>query len=422
MKQIPDILQFFPCPESDELVVYFSAASANRLEGVRPLERFKVNKLFVRDPGRNWYNCAIKGLAEDADGLAAVLAETVNKFKREKVTFMGSSMGGYGALLLGSLLQVGKIRVAAPQIIIDPKVPHSPRVPVKYSDLTKVINQGEIKSDVKIWFGCGELLDVYQVARCQAISGCTIYAVPNALHNVLAHFKSDAVLPAFFDAAVLGTPFQYAYASLDGVPFAEIKEAMDCLFFEQNPTRSAEILDTVSHDLIDGARHFQIGSNWIKAGKADTALPHLQKAVEINPRNYEALSSIGSICMAQGNYAQAIKNYQLAIKHFPGKSADYLTQLAGSYRLNKDFYNALGSIEQALSISKYWKAQYHAGLIFRDMGRFSDAIQSFQDALAQKPDSSQAVAQINHCLKQHLEKETKDRFGLTAKVDVTIEP
>lgn len=420
MKQIPDILQFFPCPESDELVVYFSAASANRLEGVRPLERFKVNKLFVRDPGRNWYNCAIKGLAADADGLAAVLAEIVGEFKRENVTFMGSSMGGYGALLLGSLLQVGKIRAAAPQIVIDPKVPHSPRVAVKYSDLTKVINRGELKSDVKIWFGCGELLDVYQVARCQSIPGCTVYAVPNALHNVLAHFKSEAVLPAFFDAAVLGMPFDYAYASLDGVPYQEIRAAMDCLFFEQNPTRSAEILDKVSHDLIDGARHFQIGSNWAKSGKTDAALPHLQKAIEINPRNYEALSSLGSICMAQGNYAQAIGYHQLAIKHFPGKSADYLTQLAGSYRLNKDYYNALNSIDQALGISKYWKARYYEGLIFRDMGRFGDAVQSFQEAMALKPDFAPAVAQLNHCLKQYLEKEAKDRFGLIAKVEVTI--
>lgn len=419
MRQVAEIFHFIPAADSDELVVYFSSASATRLEGVGTLKRFPVNKLFIRDPGKNWYNGPIAGVSNDADSLAVALDEVVSTFDREKVTFVGSSMGGYGALLLGSLLGVGQIRAVAPQIVLNPKIPHSPKVDVKYSDLTKVINQGAEKSDVRIWFGCGELLDVYQVARCVGIDGCTVNAVPGSLHNVMAHFKSMSLLPQFVDSLILGTPFDFAYGDLSGIPYAEIKDAIDTLHLEGDPLAAAEALQGIGHGLIDGGRLDQMGRAWLSAGRVALARKHLQLAIEINPANYEALYALGTACIQQRDYANAVKSYAAAVEKFPSSNVVFQAQLAAAHRLNKDYHSALEAIRAALDISNYWKAHYYAALTYQDMERYADAVRSFQKVAALAPSFTKASSLMLNCLALHASKEARDNFGLNVNVTFT---
>lgn len=418
MKQIKDIYRYFPCPGSDALVVYFSAASDTRLDGIRLLKKYKVNKLFVRDPGRTWYNGQIPQLSSDADHLADVLNKVVSTFDRGKVTFMGSSMGGYGALLFGSLLQVGKIRVAGPQVILDPMVPRSPKMAVKYANLTQVISQS--KADVQIWFGCGELLDAYQVMRCSVLRGCTVHAVPKALHNVLAHFKAEGLLSAFFDFALLNIPFDYGYGDLTEIPFTKIQSALDSLYFEEDAVKSTKILRQVKSVLVDSALNCQIGANLLKLSQVKAAIGHLLKAIKANTGNYEALALLGSTYVAEGEYGKAVTFYERAIANFPGRNVDYVTQLAGAYRLDRNFSKALSTLEKAHEIAQYSKTHYYAGLTYRDMGRFSDAIRNFQAALALRPDFPPAAAQIKHCLGQYILNEAREQFGLQVRVEIDI--
>lgn len=419
MRHVVEVFQFIPCPESDELVVYFSSASAERLEGIGTLKRFKVNKLFVRDPGRNWYNGPIAGVCEDADTLAEALDEVVSQFDREKVTFLGSSMGGYGALLLGSLLGVGRIRAIAPQVVLNPKIPHSPKVDVKYADLTTVINRGASASDVRIWFGCGELLDVFQVGRCAGIEGCEVNAVPNSLHNVLAHFKGMGLLPKFIDSLVLGTEVDFAYGNLDGIPYAEIKDAIETLHLEADPLGAAEALQEVSHGLIDGGRLDQMGRAWLSAGRIALAKKHLQLAIEFNPSNYESLYALGTACIKQKDYASAVKFYALAIQHYPSPNVVYQSQLAAAHRLNKDYHSALEAVRVALDISDSWRPHYFAALIYQDMERYGDAVRSFQKVLAQAPTAKVSELMLK-CLAMHAEKDARDRFGLNVTATLTL--
>lgn len=418
MKQIKDIYRYFPYPGSDALVVYFSAASDTRLDGIRLLRNYKVNKLFVRDPGRTWYNGHIPRLSSDADHLTDVLNEVVSTFDREKVTFMGSSMGGYAALLFGSLLHVGRIRVVGPQVILDPKVPRSPRMAVKYADLTQVISQSG--ADVQIWFGCGELLDAYQVMRCSVLPGCTVHAVPKALHNVLAHFKAEGLLSAFFDFAILDIPFDYDYGDSTGLPFTKIESALDSLYFEGDAAKCTKILRQVKNVLVDSALNCQIGTNLLKLSQVKAAIGYLLKAIKANAGNYEALASLGSTYVAEGDYGNAVTFYERAIASFPGENVDYVTQLAGVYRLNRDFSGALSTLDKAFEIAQYSKTHYYAGLTYRDMGRFSDAIRSFQAALALRPDFPPATAQIKHCLGQYVLNEAREQFGLNVRVEIDI--
>jgi hypothetical protein len=80
-------------------------------EWVNLLTDQAVNLLWLRDPLQHWY---LGGLPEIGDLQAS--AEFVREFAQgQHVTITGSSMGGFGALLYGALIQADEVVAFAPQ-------------------------------------------------------------------------------------------------------------------------------------------------------------------------------------------------------------------------------------------------------------------------------------------------------------------
>lgn len=418
---IPDVFEFHPEKKSDKLIVYFSSASAKTIEGVKQLSRYKENKLFIRDPDRNWYNGNIEGLADGPDQLAERIKEVVKRFDKKNITFAGSSMGAYAAILFGALLEIPNIAAIAPQIVIHPLLPNSPREVAKFSDLAVLLRALKRKSTIRIWFGCGELLDVYQSMRCHDIPGCQLFGVPDSLHNVLAHLKSLDLVNEFYDTVIEGKPIDLKFADIAGIPLPEICEALDKNYLENDPVGSNRILKQLSHPLLAGALAHQIGSNHKKASENEDAITALTEAVKINPANYDAFFSLAGTHLAMGNFNEAIRHYKSAIAHFPGKNIDYVTQLSGAYRLNKEFNPALIHIYQALQMGiPYPKTLHFAGLIYRDMGRDEEAIRYFSDALKLQPGFKAASDQLSYVIGRYYAKDLRSRFDIDAHVSAKL--
>ncbi|WP_342242694.1 MULTISPECIES: tetratricopeptide repeat protein [Ensifer] len=421
IKYIPGVFEFHPDESSKDLIVYFSSASAKRIEGVKQIEKYRANKLFIRDPTREWYNGPVKDIASGPEELCECIQDVVALFDDRHVTFVGSSMGAYGAILFGALLDIPKIVAIAPQVVIHPLLPNSPRQEAKYPDLASLLKAAKPRSKIKIWFGCGELLDIYQSMRCQDTDNCEIYGVPNSLHNVLAHFKSLNLVEQFFDHAILGKPFDFQFADLDGVPLAEICEAIDKAYLEGDAPGSNEILKGLGHPLLTGALAYQIGLNHKKASENEAAIDKLTEAVKLSPQNYDAFFALGGVCLAVGDFDGAIRNYKLAIEFFPGKNIDYVTQLAGAYRLKKDYHGALIEIHTAMRMGvPFPKTLHFAGLIYRDMGRDEEAIRYFSEALKLQPSFKAVADQLAYVIGRYCTKELKNRFDITAQVSAKV--
>ncbi|MFK0275016.1 tetratricopeptide repeat protein [Ensifer sp. NPDC090286] len=421
IKQIPGVFEFHPDESSKKLIVYFSSASAKRLEGVSQIEKYRANKLFIRDPGREWYNGPVEDIASGPEELCECIQDVVALFDNKDITFAGSSMGAYGAILFGALLDIPRIVAIAPQVVIHPLLPNSPRQEAKYPDLASLLKAVKPRSKIKIWFGCGELLDVYQSMRCQDIDNCEIYGIPNSLHNVLAHFKSLNLVERFFDHAILGKPFDFQFADLNGIPLAEICVAIDKAYLEGDALGSNDVLKGLVHPLLTGALAYQIGLNHKKASENEAAIEALTEAVKLNPRNYDAFFALGGVCLSTGDFDGAIRNYALAIEFFPGKNVDYVTQLAGAYRLKKDYHGALMHIHGAMKMEiPYAKTRYFAGLIYRDMGRDEEAIRYFSEALKLQPRFKAVAEQLSFVIGRYCTKELKNRFDISAQVSAKV--
>ena len=75
----------------------------------------KYNALFLRCDDDSWYH-NLKGIAEDVTGVVSIINKIKCDHGFEKIIVVGSSMGGYGSLLYGSLLNADKIFTINPLI------------------------------------------------------------------------------------------------------------------------------------------------------------------------------------------------------------------------------------------------------------------------------------------------------------------
>jgi len=111
---------------SDTLIVFFAGLGGNS-----PHTKFQfvdsakaqiddVNRLFVRDVEKCWYQRGAPpsshSLSDMCTGIKHYIAET----GASKVVFVGSSMGGFAAILCSSLLGIGSAIAFSPQTFVGP--------------------------------------------------------------------------------------------------------------------------------------------------------------------------------------------------------------------------------------------------------------------------------------------------------------
>ncbi len=68
-----------------------------------------VQRMFVRDLEKSWYQAGLRGLADDLDEATEVLRGLVAESGAKRVLTLGNSMGGYAAILFGALLEADMV-------------------------------------------------------------------------------------------------------------------------------------------------------------------------------------------------------------------------------------------------------------------------------------------------------------------------
>lgn len=120
-----DVLRDFSSP-SPVLAITFGGM-AMHVSGIPPFEFLNIlsaaaptKRLFLRDRYLAWYHRGIHGLTGEVEGTAAAIDKIVEDTEATKVVMLGSSGGGYAALLFGCLLGVTEVHAFAPMTFISP--------------------------------------------------------------------------------------------------------------------------------------------------------------------------------------------------------------------------------------------------------------------------------------------------------------
>lgn len=208
-------------------------------EFVRSLEGMPCDMLFLRDFSQAWYHL---GVDQQRNSLAALLT-SIQEFIQQRgyrnVVVLGNSMGGYGAILLGHLLQANTVLAFAPQTFIGPwlrrwhgdqrwreqlaNVHASPRATPAYFDLKRVLKSGKGAASVLVYYSPVDALDAVHARRMHGLPGVEVHAVADGAHEVVRVLRDNGTLHLLVRTALMTDQGENAlklalqHAHLDGL-------------------------------------------------------------------------------------------------------------------------------------------------------------------------------------------------------------
>ncbi len=191
--------------ESSNLLVSFGGIAhglggSPMFEFYNSLKTIHCDKLFIRDFRQGWYHLGVDNKIVDIDGLSEYLVNFITEGNYKKVCFLGNSMGGYAALLLGNLIGVDRVIAFVPQTFIGIKlkllsrdfrwlkelsrVYFSRTKNVKYFDLNNVITKQNINAEINVYYSADNRLDKIHANRLAVDDRIKIEEISKGGHGV----------------------------------------------------------------------------------------------------------------------------------------------------------------------------------------------------------------------------------------------
>lgn len=412
MQNIPDILHFDPNPESDKLLVYFSSVSSRTTVGQSFFAENKINKLFLRDPGRSWFNGPIPGLSKDADDLADIIRQYAGSVPPENIVMSGSSMGGYAAILFGCLLGAGKVVAAAPQLRLHPSTPYSPKMRVKYADLYPVIASRNPRTKIQLWYGIEEIMDLYHNVPAWGMEGILHRPQKGSMHSILNAIKKEGRVEEFFQSILKDTPFHSEEYDLSFINNDLISKAVKSLYVDKDDSAVIETLTPIADEYGLSAIHHALGLSHYRKGDLRSAEISFEAAIRTFPDNYSSHYYKAMSCMDRKDYPQAEQYFSSTVEKFPSPNALRYAQLGAAQRLQGKLDVAKATHLHALSINPaHYQSHFELGLIYQDQGLLQDALVSFEQHRRLRPDSDASQKQIDR-LQKRIAKDIRRKIRL----------
>ncbi|MGB3533571.1 MAG: hypothetical protein WBA13_08635 [Microcoleaceae cyanobacterium] len=303
--------------------------------------------LFVRDPLNIWYvekietsdtgTLSVESLAETQEVIQCSRNEFDHILKTLQadysyVTFFGSSMGGYGALLYAYKVCPNLVVTLCPQTFHVRGYPRFKSIHQKYifSDLAQ-LNYTETKTKLHLLVGAENLYDIYHATRIKS-SLASLTLVPLSCHNVPLYFhrldrlqllinsvtdgsfesyleklqnayksyptlqpylkgyKVQGILESIFHNIYIDQDFQLAEnlltAIIERFPWlAGAKRTLGLLWYEQNvadPRIPTILIDALHSAYLMDDAYGPLAHSLTCSGKVDEAIDWLHKGLKIN--------------------------------------------------------------------------------------------------------------------------------------------
>ena len=136
--------------------------------------------------------------------------------------------------------------------------------------------------------------------------------------------------------------------------------------------------------------HNNLGVVFDQQGQFDKAIPHFEKALEINPDYAEAHYNLGDVLAYQGQLEKAIPHLEEAIRINPNR-ADTHYNLGSVFDRQGQLDEAVSHLEKAIELrSDYAEAHYNLGAVFAKQGQLDKAVSHLEKAIRLKPGMAEA--------------------------------
>lgn len=128
-------------------------------------------------------------------------------------------------------------------------------------------------------------------------------------------------------------------------------------------------------------------------GKVEKALDYYQKVSESNPDDIKLAMLIGNCHLESGNFADALKSYH-KVEFLSSSPAKAYRPIAWASFLSGDYDKSLTYYAKVLDQSPSWQDYMNLGHLQAAMGKYRDAVDSYQKASQLKPGSDSIINDI----------------------------
>lgn len=200
-----DHYQLIHNESSKKLIIFFTATGA----APKQFNFWKVgndlvdhaNVLFVNGWCNSWYQDGVRGIGTDLESTVKSIKGWMSKNDIKEVFCTGQSMGGYGALLIGGLLEA-KIIAFGAETLLD--IPHSQyfrkadrSVDIQHQDLAESFKSG---IDAVLIAGEEDPIDIYCAQRMLSVSGIEVHTMRYVGHGPAGYLRNrDRLEPLLLD-------------------------------------------------------------------------------------------------------------------------------------------------------------------------------------------------------------------------------
>lgn len=202
---------------------------AGRMAAISPFEFFRltrnlqVNKVYLRDLDQCWYHAGLRGESQDIPSTARYLKSLVDACRTKVVVAVGSSMGGYAALLFGAMVGASSIHAFSPHVFLGDtrSIRKRERLAVLHDrfdgdhfDVNTALDAFPDGDDRNVYLDARNRKDRRQIGFLKDHPNLRLHAFPGGGHNLVKYLKAAGELEKVIDASLAGR----AYAPRKDIP------------------------------------------------------------------------------------------------------------------------------------------------------------------------------------------------------------
>lgn len=337
------------------VAVIFATVSVKpwRFSFYKNMEGQSVHRIYINDPNNGWYQNGIPGLGNNIDETIGTLLKWKERLGAKEIVTIGSSMGGYGAILYGAKLGCRVLSFGAETIL---RLPGSrslknmpPNSPIYYQDLKPLLKN----SNAKITLITGE------VDQIDLISAKNIYELENT--NVITIRGVAHGAPVFLEKKFKIVNIFRDYLLNDSIPnFVERGNLCAC-------GNAVELLTRVNKQIAE--KQWEAAKNTLKdilkiTNNSDVVF-HKLGIVMYQMREIE-------LAMSYQSKAIEISSHFANAHHQLGIALRKLGRYMESYQAHKKSYE---------NDPNFAGAYHHAGLSLEKLGEINEAESAFREAV-----------------------------------------
>lgn len=187
-------------------------------EFYRCLSTIECDKIFLREPNQAWYQKGVDSRIDHIDKLIEYLKKVITDQEYERICFLGNSMGGYAAILFGTLLNIDTVIAFAPQTFIDrinrikyydhrwkEEIAAMRLYPLKkteYFDLkAQLAKVGDFKTSIKVYYDPGDRLDRKHAERLKSFPQVELRPEAEGGHLLVKYIRDKGELNAIIQSS-----------------------------------------------------------------------------------------------------------------------------------------------------------------------------------------------------------------------------